>query len=177
MICAPPKIRVLADTNVILESFRTGCWKTITQKFAIETVEKCVEETLAGNPEDPNHITLKSIELNQGLACQYQVTPETIDSLISKNPAFQKIWLDDGEKHLFAWLFANEQPLPKDILIATADKAAIHAAHAMGWLDQVVSLEELASQSTVSQSILKKLKMQYRKNWLSQTKAGILLDS
>ena len=41
-----PKIRVFADTNVILESFRTGCWTAISNHFAIETVEKCVEETL-----------------------------------------------------------------------------------------------------------------------------------
>jgi len=26
-----PKIRVFADTNVILESFRTGCWAAKTQ--------------------------------------------------------------------------------------------------------------------------------------------------
>lgn len=25
-----PKIRVYADTNVILESFRTGCWTAIS---------------------------------------------------------------------------------------------------------------------------------------------------
>ena len=47
-----PKIRVFADTNVILESFRTGCWTAISSQFAVETVEKCVEETLI-KPGDP----------------------------------------------------------------------------------------------------------------------------
>ncbi len=42
------KIRVFADTNVILEAFRTGCWTAIASRFAIETVEKCVEEALTG---------------------------------------------------------------------------------------------------------------------------------
>ena len=55
-----PKIRVFADTNVILESFRTGCWTAISNHFAIETVEKCVEETLTGNPGDPRHVAVPS---------------------------------------------------------------------------------------------------------------------
>lgn len=53
------KTRVFADTNVILEAFRTNCWKAISSHFAIETVEKCVEETLTGNPGDPRHISAK----------------------------------------------------------------------------------------------------------------------
>ncbi len=53
-----PKIRVFADTNVILESFRTGCWTAISNHFSIETVEKCVEETLTGNPGDSRHVAV-----------------------------------------------------------------------------------------------------------------------
>ena len=54
-----PKTRVFADTNVILEAFRTGCWTAISSHFAIETVQKCVEETLTGNPSDPRHIAMR----------------------------------------------------------------------------------------------------------------------
>ena len=171
------KIRVFVDTNIILESFRTGCWQDITQKFVIETVEKCAEETLAGDPDNPGHITVKPIELNKGLAHQYSVSSKNIDYLLLANPAFQNIWLDDGEKQLFAWLFAHKKSLPNDILIATADKAAIRAAHAIDFLDHVTSLEELAHQSKVRELILKKLKNQYRKDWLSQIKTDILLGS
>ncbi|CAB3802297.1 hypothetical protein LMG28138_05168 [Pararobbsia alpina] len=42
------KAQVLADTKVILEAFRTDCRKAISNHFAIETVVKCVEETLTG---------------------------------------------------------------------------------------------------------------------------------
>lgn len=69
-----PKIRVFADTNVILESFRTGCWTAICNHFAIETVEKCVEETLTGNPGDPRHVAVPPAELKAGLVAQHQVT-------------------------------------------------------------------------------------------------------
>lgn len=53
------QVRVFADTNVILEAFRTRCWTAITTHFAVETVEKCVEETLTGNPGDPRHVPLR----------------------------------------------------------------------------------------------------------------------
>ncbi len=49
--------------------------------------------------------------------------------------------LDDGERHLFAWLHAHIS-LPADaILVTTADKAALVASHDLGWLDAMVSLE------------------------------------
>ena len=37
------KIRVFLDTNVILEAIRIKLWTTICDKYAIETVEKCIE--------------------------------------------------------------------------------------------------------------------------------------
>ncbi|MBO4123014.1 hypothetical protein J5T34_19995 [Cupriavidus gilardii] len=43
------KVRVFVDTNIILEAFRTGCWAAICERYAIETVEKCVEEALTGD--------------------------------------------------------------------------------------------------------------------------------
>ena len=52
------KIRVFADTNVILESFRTGCWTAISNHFAVETVEKCIEEALTGDPTDPRYVVV-----------------------------------------------------------------------------------------------------------------------
>ena len=36
------KTRVFIDTNIIIGAFRTGCWVAICNKFAIETVDKCV---------------------------------------------------------------------------------------------------------------------------------------
>lgn len=92
-----PKIRVFADTNVILESFRTGCWTAICNHFAIETVEKCVEETLTGNPGDPRHVAVPPAELKAGLVAQHQVTRKELATLVLSNPSCST--LDDGEKH------------------------------------------------------------------------------
>jgi len=101
-----PKIRVFADTNVILESFRTGCWTAISNHFAIETVEKCVEETLTGNPGDPRHVAVLPADLMAGLALQHPVTRKELATLVLSHPSSGT--LDDGEKHLFAWVLANK---------------------------------------------------------------------
>lgn len=101
-----PKIRVFADTNVILESFRTGCWAAISNHSSIETVEKCVEETLTGNPGDSRHVAVPSADLTAGPSGQHPVNRKELASLVLSNPSCTT--LDDGEKHLFAWLAANK---------------------------------------------------------------------
>lgn len=50
------KTRVFVDTNVILEANRVGCWTSICNRYSVETVEKCIEEVLTGNPDDPNRV-------------------------------------------------------------------------------------------------------------------------
>lgn len=83
--------------------------------------------------------------------------------------------LDDGEKHLLAWLFANRLLLSSAIVVTTADKAALVATHGLGWLDSVVSLEYLARQAGVGRVKLDALALQYREDWLSGIKTKIRL--
>lgn len=167
------KIRVFADTNVILEAFRTGCWTAIGSRFALETVGKCVEETLTGNPEDPRHVPVLAADLKAGLAGQHPVTRKQIASLVLAHPACDV--LDDGEKHLLAWLLASKLLPSPAIVVTTADKAALVAAHGLGWLDGVVSLESLARQAGVGRVKLEALALQYREDWLSGIKTKIRL--
>ena len=41
--------RLLVDTNVLIEAVRTGCWRPITGQLALETVEACRREAVAGS--------------------------------------------------------------------------------------------------------------------------------
>ncbi|MCW8207936.1 hypothetical protein D8B24_12955 [Verminephrobacter aporrectodeae subsp. tuberculatae] len=168
-----PKIRVFADTNVILESFRTGCWTAISKHFAIETVEKCVEETLTGNPGDPRHVAVPPADLAAGLAGQHPVTRKELATLVLGH--LPSSTLDDGEKHLFAWLFANELLPSHAIAVTTADKAALVALNGLGWLDCMSSLEDLARKAGVGRVTLDALALQYREDWLSSVKTKIRL--
>lgn len=165
------KIRVFADTNVILEAFRTGCWTAISSHFAIETVEKCVEETLTGNPGDPRHVAVPPADLNVGLAAQHPVSRKELASLVLTHPACGT--LDDGEKHLFAWLAANKLLPSQVIVVTTADKAALVAANGLSWLDRMTSLEDLARKAGVARVNLNALALQYREDWLSNIKTKI----
>jgi hypothetical protein len=165
------KIRVFADTNVILEAFRTSCWTAICNHFAIETVEECIKETLTGNPGDPRHISVSPSDLNAGLAGQHAVSRKELASLVLAHPSCAT--LDDGEKHLLAWLLANKLLPSTVIVLTTADKAALVASHALGWLDCAVSLENLARQAGVGRTNLNSLALQYREDWLAGIKTKI----
>ncbi len=166
------KNRVFADTNVILEAFRIDCWETISDHFYIETVEKCVEETLTGNPNNPRHISVNPAKLNAGLNARHRVQPTTLLSITRSYPICAA--LDDGEKHLLAWLYENK--LSK-FTVATADKAALRAVHQLGFLDSALSLEDLGRQAGVTRNKLNGLALQHKDEWLSQFKTKLRLES
>lgn len=168
-----PEVRVFADTNVILEAFRTRCWTAITAHFAVEPVEKCVEETLAGDPSDPRHIAVAPADLRAGLTAQHPVTRKELAALVTSHPGCTT--LDDGEKHLFAWLHTRKLLPSNIIIVTTADKAALVASNGLGWLHCMTSLEDLAREAGVGRVNLGALALQYRKDWLSSIKTKIML--
>jgi hypothetical protein len=167
------EIRVFADTNVILEAFRTRCWTAISTHFSVETVEKCVEETLTGDPSDPRHIAVPPTDLQTGLAAQHPVTRKELAGLVASQPGCMT--LDDGEKHLFAWLHASKLLPSNVIVVTTADKAALVASHGLGWLNCMTSLEDLARKAGVGRVNLDALDLQHREDWLSSIKTKIML--
>jgi hypothetical protein len=83
--------------------------------------------------------------------------------------------LDDGEKHLLAWLFASKLLPSAAVVVTTADKAALVATHRLGWLDCVVSLEDLARRAGIGNAGRNILSLQYREDWLSGIKTKIRL--
>jgi len=169
-----PRTRIFVDTNIILESFRTDTWNVLCTQYAVETVEKCIEEALTGNPNNPGHIAISNIKLTEGLSDRHNPTKQDITNLMLQHPQTQGI--DDGELHLFAWLYAQNILANELILISTADKAAIVSTGLLGWLDSVTSLEYLLNNAGVSNKQNKNLKNHYREKWLSNVKTQIKLE-
>jgi len=167
------KTRVFIDTNIIIEAFRTGCWTAICNKFAIETVDKCVEEALTGNPDDPARIHIDRDALLEGLAGRHQVGKLELANLVLSHPSCHG--LDDGELHLLAWLHAQGLLPNALILVSTADKAAIVATGNIGWLDSLTSLEHLANESGVTHGQINSLARHYRAGWLDEIRIKIRL--
>lgn len=168
------KTRIFVDTNVILEAIRTKFWTTICDRYAIETVEKCVEEALTGNPDSQNYISVQPEILKKGLAARHTVSKRNIAGLILSHPECQG--LDDGELHLLAWLHDQSIPPNDHLFISTADKAAIRATNNLGWMTALITLEELLQKSGVTKSQIDILRPHFRIPWLSSLKTKILLD-
>ena len=167
------KKRVFVDTNVVIEAFRIGCWTSICERYDVETVDKCVEEALTGNPDDPRHVAISPEDLDAGLANHHPVNRGEIASLVLEFPSCGT--LDDGEKHLLARLHAAKcLPAPL-IVVSTADKAALVASHQLGWLDSLTSLEVLAKDAGANNAALTALHLQYREDWLVGIKTKIRL--
>ena len=167
-----PGDRVFIDTNIILEAFRTDCWRSVCARFSVETVEKCVEEALTGDPLDPRLIAVDRRTLLDGLAARHAVEKRDVAELLLQYP--QCDGLDDGERHLLAWLNRNRVSEAL-LLLSTADKAALVAAAQLGFLDSVVSLEQLASDSGVAGARIRALRDQYRKDRLAGIRTKIRL--
>jgi hypothetical protein len=165
------KARVFVDTNVILEAFRTGCWATICEHFAIETVEKCIEEALTGDPTEPGRIVVPPEELISGLTARHAVSKKELATFALQHPECQA--LDDGELHLLAWLDVCGLLSKVMVLMSTADKAAIVATGRLNGLDALISLEHLAQNSGATRGQLANLKDHYRAEWLDAIKLKV----
>lgn len=169
------KQRVLVDTCVIIEAFRINCWKSLCKHFEVETVDCCVTECCTGDPLKPGRVNIPKDELLEGLTRVHQVSDEMLLTLQLERVGLPA--LDDGERHMIAWLNAN--PLDAVLtVISTTDRAAIRAACVMRILDRVTSLQELARTSGVGKNQLKKLQDHFHESWLSsvrmQLNSGII---
>ena len=127
---------VLVDTNVIIEAFRTRCWKALTAYYRLETVEKCCEEALTGDRRRPGYVEVDAGVLKEKLII-HRVESLERAALVLACPDADA--LDAGERHLFAHAHGR-----KDAWITTcADRAAVRIALTLGWKERICSLEML----------------------------------
>jgi hypothetical protein len=164
--------RVFIDTNIAIECFRISAWRELTHAFTVETVEMVVTEALTGDTSKPGRVNVDRASLINGLAKPpYVVTKKELNPLLKLYPSM--VTLDDGEKYLYAHLNAHELPLPPLIVIGTADKGAIVAAHLPRWLDQLISLEHLLNECAPGKVGL--LGEQFTETFLSEVRTKALL--
>jgi hypothetical protein len=131
----PPAI-VLVDSMIVIEAVRTGCWNAISGQLPIVTVERCEEELLSGDPSEAGYVPVTRADLARVRVDA--VAPVAAAAFRLQYPDADG--LDDGERALLAHAARLAEPFE----ICSCDKAAVRAAHALGWLDRVVSLESLA---------------------------------
>lgn len=166
--------RVFLDTNVIIECFRIGVWSELSQGYRLETVDEVVTEAMTGSTSRPGRVAVDRNLMLAGLAQQpHAVTRKDRNGLLGPYPSMAT--LDPGELNLFAYLNAHELPLGPFIFVGTADKGAIAAAKLPGWLDQLVSLEELLKLARVSRAKLDLVGPQHTAGFLVEVRTKVFL--
>lgn len=167
-----PKPRILVDTCIIIEAFRTNCWAALCHHFDVETVDECVTECCTGDPLDPRRVPIDRSMLLQGLAQVHPVSRLQLATLTIEVEGLPAI--DDGERHLMAWLHAHPGEAVT-VAISTADQAAVRATHVLGLIDRVRSLQDVATASGVGKGQLKALQDHFSEDWLARLRTKLLL--
>lgn len=158
---------VLVDTNIIIETVRTGCWNALATHFSVHTVEKCCEEARTGDARRPGYVEVSEKVLREKLTVHPVSDAELVALSLRDTEAFR---LDAGERHLWAHAAGRTDAW----LACCCDQAAINVAVRLGWGDQIISLEELASAAGARQAV-KQLKAQFASDRLSAWRTAALL--
>ncbi len=158
---------VLVDTMIVIEAVDTGCWNAITGQRRLVTVAECENELKRGNPATPGHVTVTDEDIAR---CEVKALSDADRAEFQlRYPGAQR--LDRGERDLLA--FASS--LQGDFMLCSCDKAAVVAAHALGLLDRVVSLEALAE--SVGARPNRAFKRQYTEQLLGIWRTSFLLGT
>jgi hypothetical protein len=160
--------RVLVDTNVIIEAHRTGCWNTIAGYFALETVEKVIEETQTGAQNRAPETLIDATKLR---ASMIHVEDVTNGMRAQFHQAFPQALLDPGERDLL--VYAGTLAVGEAWLLNSPDMAAMRHAHSRGWLDRLVSLEALNGH--LSGKLGATMRDNYSEQWLSVRRTRLIL--
>ena len=166
------KKRVILDTNVILECFRINVWNELTQRCQVETVEACITESLSGDRYRKGFIAADPVILRTGCHRVHEVSQRDVDILDLTYPEMGR--LDDGERHLFAWLLAKKIQLSEFTVLSTADKGAIVRANDHpGWLDWIQSLQEVLKEAKVPRAKIEAVGYQHTAGFLQKVRTDV----
>jgi len=150
---------------IVIESVRTGCWRAITGQRTVVTVNTCADELLGGNVTAPGYVAVSRADLARA----------TVDPLPLLAAARFRLrypdadGMDPGERDLLALATTRSD----DFQLCSCDKAAVRAAHALGWIDRVESLEAVAS--SVGARPIPALRSQFTEARLSEWRTKLQL--
>lgn len=161
---------VLVDTNVIIEAVRTKCWKAITGGLRVETVAECRDEARRGDRHRTGYVAVTEEDLDR-LAVVHPVDDLERAMFGLGYPEAQN--MDAGERDLFAHAYGRAARGDGVWILCSADKAAVRAAVALGWKDQLQALGVLVS--TVGARVSAPLAEHFGERWLSDFRTACLL--
>lgn len=162
--------RVLVDTNVIIEAHRTGCWTALTAHFAVETVDKIIEETQTGAQNRSPETHIDEAVLRSSLRHVAVITDEMRAQF---HASFPSVALDPGERDLVVYAGSLSS---KDLwMLNSPDMAAVRHAYSRGWLDRVVSLEAMNAQ--IKGRLGSGFRDNFTESWLGARRTRLILST
>lgn len=160
---------VLIDTNVILEAHRSSCWNALASHFKLATVEKVIEETQTGFQNRSPSQTINEAKLRTSFHHIERTTDKSRADFALAHPL---VTLDPGERDLI--IYALSIPVKSVWLLNSPDMAAVKFSHQRGWLDRLVSLEQMVKHIQARTSC--NFRDNYTTNWLGTRKARLILE-
>lgn len=118
------KERVLVDTNVIIEAHRTRCWKGISNRYQLETVKMCLDETQHGRGTRSNYIEVPLESVSDRVVVHHLEEIERVTAALI--PGFDV--LDKGEFEIMALVVTRKERCR----ICSPDAAAVRVAFQHG---------------------------------------------
>jgi len=155
------------DTMIVIEAVDTGCWNAISGGRQIVTVEKCAEELRRGDPSVRGYVRVREEDIARATVRPLSHAADVTFRL--QYPDANR--LDAGERDLLALTYM----LTDDFVLCSCDKAAVACAHALGWLDRVVSLEALAA--SVGVRPRRRFRRQYATRELDAWRTSLILET
>ena len=160
---------IFLDTNVIIEAKRAGILTALIKYFKnITTVKRCVQELSVGDKLDKDYIPV-DIEFITNKMTPKDVTQKEIADLILK--LNNEVALDEGERELLAYIYSQQI---KVYFICSPDIACVIATEKLGFINQVISLEDLTNVAGIKEP---KLRKHFTRKWLSDLKTDIFLGN
>lgn len=126
---------------IVIECIRTGSWNAITARAQIITVDTCADELQRGNAAEPGYVPVTAADLSRAVV--QPLPPLAAAQFRLQYPAADG--LDAGERDLLALAMSYGGTSR----ICCCDKAAVRAAHSLGMIDRIISLEALAREAGV----------------------------
>ena len=157
---------VLVDTNIILETHRTGSWRALSGGYPVETVEDCVAETQAGSQRRRAELQIHDGELRNSLNAVHPVGIREHAGLATQ---ISGITLDRGEASLWAHALSRTDTW----VLCGPDRASLRCGVRLGFRQRLASLEALLDD--VGYRSRTTLRPAYTRHWHERVLGELLL--
>ena len=161
-----PGAVVLVDTNVIIETHRTGVWGALVGAYSVETVEDCVTETQTGFQRRTREQRIEVRDLKSSLAAVHEVADIERAELAVRA---SDIALDRGEESLWAHALLRTGMW----FLCAPDRASLRVGVRFGLRDRLVSMEELLDKAGYQPR--PNIRLAYTRRWMNRALSEIVV--